>query len=408
MEVNLLKFIHAADLHLDSPFLGLKTAPASIWKLIYSSSERATINLIDCAISEQVDFVLLVGDLFDRETQNIQAQLFLRNQLERLDEVDIPVFISWGNHDYSSESRPEIDWPSNVTVFDSQVSSHKIQLKSGEQVAISGFSYRTRWLNEDLISNFVPDKNAEFNIAMLHGGEKTGEIRNNHYAPFTVGELTAAGFDYWALGHIHQFQKLASSVPIYYSGTIQGRNHNEDGTKGALLVNLTHTETKVDFIETDVITWQKISISVDEKSSIAEILELMADKIKENISDKLALISVEIENQVGNTEETAIQNGTLLERLQDMFSRQTSYWPYEIKEVIQPNERVFSEVDNKFWQASEAQLFTDDVITETAGTLFSNAFIANHFHDQKVQSELKQAVLRNIKQKAGHKGGQSE
>lgn len=222
-----VKFIHAADLHLDSPFRGLSDLPAAVKQRVYQAPFTATQRLVDRAIQERVDFVVLVGDLFDRDTQSVQAQLFLRDQLQRLVDTGIGVYLSYGNHDYLTE-QSTLSLPDGVTVFGREVTTAEFTTATQQRVAISGFSYDQRWLTTDRVAEFPDRSEVDFQIGMLHGAVRTGA--QDQYAPFTVAELQAKRYDYWALGHIHQQQALSMTPPIIYAGAIQGRHQNETGT----------------------------------------------------------------------------------------------------------------------------------------------------------------------------------
>ena len=151
-----MKFIHAADAHIDSPFVGIKKASTNLWTTIHESTFTAFEKLVQTAIDEAVDFVLLVGDSFDQEAQSLQVQNFLKQQFERLNAVEIPVYLSYGNHDYWDPNQIHFDFPKNVHVFTTAVEAKTLTTKAQETVTIVGFSYGQRWLETDQTTQFPP------------------------------------------------------------------------------------------------------------------------------------------------------------------------------------------------------------------------------------------------------------
>ena len=227
-----MKFIHTADLHLDSPFSNLMGGqmPTELWDLIYKSTYRSFQRIVDAAIKQQVDFVLIVGDLFDRRTRSVKAQNFLERCLKKLDQYQIPVYLSFGNHDYYNGDYHALRYPRNTHVFPARVTTKFLDLRNGQRVGITGFSYQRRWESQRMIDRFQPKRdNVDYQIGMIHGQVSGG---HSNYTPFNVNELKAKQYDYWALGHVHKRQALCSQPPAGYCGNIQGRNPNENGDKG--------------------------------------------------------------------------------------------------------------------------------------------------------------------------------
>lgn len=206
-----MKFIHTADLHLDSPFLGLTSMPKSLWERVHSSTFAAFQKIVDDAVDLKVDFILISGDIYDRDQQSIVATDFFIKQCERLNQAHIPVYLLYGNHDYQIvQDTGEL--PANVHVFGNRVTTTTLTLANHDSVAISGFSYDQRWIQEDQVQKYPPKRNETWHIGMLHGAVR--QSQDNHYAPFTIDELIAKNYDYWALGHIHKHQLLNENPPI--------------------------------------------------------------------------------------------------------------------------------------------------------------------------------------------------
>src|SRR5690625_125979 len=218
-----LTFIHAADLHLDSPFQGLAKSPEQVFKDVQESTFQALENLTNIAIEKDVDFVLLVGDIFDENLQSLKAPIKLRQAFERLQSHNIYVYMSHGNHDYIKGHAHQVNYPANVFVFpDEHVTAYYYPNESESLAAIYGFSYEQRSVMSRKAQEYTKIKQRiPFHIATLHGSLH-GDTAHTAYAPFNLKELLQQEFDYWALGHIHNRQVLHNSPPIVYPGNIQG------------------------------------------------------------------------------------------------------------------------------------------------------------------------------------------
>lgn len=310
-----VRFLHIADLHLDSPFLGLSNAGQQIYSIVQESTFTSLTSCIDIAIKEQVDFVLIAGDIYDSDDQSVKAQARFYKAMQTLEQASIPVFMIHGNHDYLKKNRETLTLPNNVTVFPEKVATHIFQTKSGVTVDIQGFSYSSRHVMDNQLEKFLV-KPADFHIGMLHGSERTHAKGHDVYAPFTISELRQKGFDYWALGHIHKRMILEEAHPtIYYPGNIQGRNRKESGEKGATLVSLKEQGTSLTFYPTAPIRWETVILTIESKNSINSFFE-QAMKILEKYAKQEGSYLLDIEVILTETD-PAISETELLELMQD-------------------------------------------------------------------------------------------
>jgi DNA repair exonuclease SbcCD nuclease subunit len=280
---NSITFIHAADLHLDSPFVGLKHLPSRLFEKIRESTFLAFSRLITFAIKEQVDFVLLAGDLYDEEERSLKAQLKLKKEFDRLYEAGIEVFVIHGNHDHMGGKWLDIQWPENVHVFSSKQVEMKVFRKNGLPLAyIYGYSYPTRSVIENMSSHYMKNDNTSvYHIGMLHGSIE-GNNEHDVYCPFKLNELITKEFDYWALGHIHKRQLLHKSNPIIaYPGNIQGRHRKELGEKGFYLVEMNEDDATTSFISTEEVLWEEVKISINGINSISELMKQCEEMIEQ-------------------------------------------------------------------------------------------------------------------------------
>lgn len=313
-----ISFIHAADLHLDSPMIGLKHLPGNIFSRVKESTFTALKKLTTVAIEQQVDFVVLAGDLFDGEDRSLRAQSRFRKEMLKLAEKEIPVYIVHGNHDHLNGSWVHLDMPTNVHVFHSEVETMVLYTKSGECVHLYGFSYPTRHVYDRKIDDYKKKEGADFHIGILHGNESAGTEHDN-YAPFSVKDLQEKDFDYWALGHIHKRAVLSENPPIIYPGNIQGRNKKESGSKGFYHVTLTDLDAKMDFIESSDLVWEEVIIDAAATNSFHDVLHLCQTTINTIRRDQRGtLVSLFLKNMyLTDDREKRSLNGELLELLSE-------------------------------------------------------------------------------------------
>jgi len=263
------KFIHTADIHLDSPLKGLEAHADAPVEEIRGACRRAFINLVDFAITEQVLFLLIAGDLYDGNWKDYHTGLFFTSQMGRLNSAGIKVFIVSGNHDAASQISKSLPLPDNVMVF-SVKEPESITLKDAG-VIIHGQSYATRIITENMVKNYPQRDENYLNIGMLHTS-LNGREGHESYAPCSEDDLQSKGYDYWALGHVHQREYVAEHPWIVFPGNIQGRHCKETGAKGATLVTVEDDEiSSVEHIDFDVLRWAICEIDLSTCNSAADI-----------------------------------------------------------------------------------------------------------------------------------------
>ncbi|WP_252504100.1 DNA repair exonuclease [Sporosarcina sp. Marseille-Q4943] len=257
--MSTIRFIHTADLHLDSPFKGMTGLPPTRLNELRESTFTAFNRLIDYAVETSPDFLLIVGDIYDGEDRSLRAQRKFQEGMEKLHEAGIPVYITYGNHDHLSGNWTRFELPPNVHEFSGEVEEVSLTVR-GLDVVLHGFSYPNRHVREEMISNYpVASDNYSFHIGLLHGSI-AGNDTHAVYSPFTIGELQSKHYDYWALGHIHLRQQLSEDPPIVYPGNIQGRHRNESGEKGFYEVELSKSGAVLSFVRTSAVHFGKVQI----------------------------------------------------------------------------------------------------------------------------------------------------
>jgi DNA repair protein SbcD/Mre11 len=280
-----LRFIHAADLHLDSPFRGIGEASAALRERLQSATLAALRRIVDHTIESKADFIVIAGDIYDSKDRNLRALVSFRKEMERLAERNIPVFLVHGNHDPLNGWGSGFQLPSNVITFGGRADTETFVRHGREVAQISGVSYMRERVTDNLASSFKPVDGSPYSIAVLHAnvGHQSGHA---DYAPASVSELSSAGFNYWALGHVHTRSVLASEpAMVVYPGNTQGRNPRETGPRGCYQVDVdVHGRSHLEFIDTSVARWAHIELSIANLSTMDELIDLMLAKARDEAS----------------------------------------------------------------------------------------------------------------------------
>ncbi|WP_059172918.1 metallophosphoesterase [Bacillus sp. FJAT-27445] len=321
-----VNFIHAADLHLDSPMAGLRDLPQPILKRLRESTFSALKKIVDAAIANEVDFVILAGDLYDGDDRSLKAQSRFRAEMERLSEKNIAVYAIHGNHDHLGGTWVKIVMPDNVHLFGAETEAILHRAKSGADVWIYGFSYPTRHVTESRVYTYERRAEGDFHIGILHGNDGSSS-EHGSYCPFTVRELIDRQFDYWALGHIHKRAVLSETPPVVYPGNIQGRNRKETSEKGCYLVQLGENEANLEFLETNDVIWKETEISGKGARDFDSILRLCLDrkeKLRRNGIGTLLSITLKDVNLEDGSELDSLYS-SLAELVQDGEEEERSF-----------------------------------------------------------------------------------
>ncbi len=255
------RFLHAADLHIDSPLRGLEADPDAPADRIRTATRAAYTNLVDLALHTEVAFVLIAGDLFDGEWQDWRTGQFFAQETARLTRAGIRVFCIRGNHDAASDETGRLALPDGARMLrtDQPESIRLAELN----VCIHGMGFSARSVTENVVPRYPSPLAGHLNIGMLHTSA-TDRGTHETYAPCTVEQLVAHGYDYWALGHVHARQVLADRPSlIVFPGNTQGRHIRETGPKGATLVTVRDGHiVDVAHRDLDVVRWALLSVDL--------------------------------------------------------------------------------------------------------------------------------------------------
>ncbi len=278
-----IRFVHAADLHLDTPFRGLSLWNKELASKLKDATFKSFARIIDVCLSEEVDFLIVSGDIFDGESKSLAAQIQFVNELKRLSDKGIEAYLACGNHDPLESWLESLQMPEHVYRFGGSAVEVISHIKNGKPVVdIYGISYPRKEVSENLAAGFIKKSDpAPLSVAVLHGTVGAPGPHQN-YAPFSLDQVAGKGFDYWALGHIHKHQVIRKQFPaVVYPGNPQGRDFGETGPKGCCLVEAAPDEPpSIVFIPCQVIQFGEIQVDLTGESNVGA----MASKLDEAIS----------------------------------------------------------------------------------------------------------------------------
>ena len=276
------RFFHAADIHLDSPLTGLAGIEGGVAERIRSAPRAAFGALVDRAIQDQVGFLVIAGDLYDGTWRDYKTGLFFAEQMGRLNQAGIAVFVLHGNHDAESQITRPLSLPENVRVFGTR-NAQTFQLNR-LNVALHGHSFRQKAVTDNLVPDYPAPVEGAFNIGVLHTA-LGGMGAHANYAPCSLPELVAKGYDYWALGHVHQAQVLNERPHVVFPGNLQGRHIREVGPKGACLVTVEEGQVvEVAALTFDVVRWAVLDVDVEPAGNTVDVIDLMRQALAKGVA----------------------------------------------------------------------------------------------------------------------------
>jgi predicted phosphodiesterase len=255
------RFLHAADTHIDSPLDGLEAYDGAPVEALRGATRRAFENLVALALDEQVAFVLLAGDVYDGDWKDFSTGLFFTRQMARLNDAGIPVYLIAGNHDAASVLTRRLSLPANVHTFSTRTA--ETREVPGLPVVVHGRGFPNRAVPENLVPDYPAPVPGRFNVGLLHTS-LTGAPGHDTYAPCALADLVQKGYDYWALGHVHQPRVLAERPWVVYPGNTQGRKVRETGVRGCQLVTVSDSLDVVacEHRALDVVRWDALTVDL--------------------------------------------------------------------------------------------------------------------------------------------------
>jgi len=278
------RFIHCADIHLDSPLRGLSSYPGAPVDEMRSATRRALENLTRLAVEERVDFVVIAGDLYDGNWLDFQTGLYFTSQMARLGRAGIRVYIVRGNHDAASVITRSLPHQDHVTTLSSK---HPESVEvDGLDVVVHGQSFAGKAVTDNLAAHYPAPVQGSFNIGLLHTA-LTGRPPHDNYAPCRIEQLINHGYQYWALGHVHTREVVYEKGPhIVFPGNLQGRTIRETGAKGATLVTVQDgIVTETTHRPLDVLRWAQVEVDVTNCEDQDQALAALQAELETALND---------------------------------------------------------------------------------------------------------------------------
>lgn len=275
--VDRVRFVHAADLHLDAPFQGISAADEVVGAALAAATLSAFDAIVDICLTREVDFLVIAGDAFHSSVRSLGAQRVFQRGLQRLADADVAVFLGHGNHDPATGWGSGFALPENVRVFPtSSVGRFEFE-RDGELVAaVYGRSFAKSAEKSNFAAGYHRQSSDPIAIGVLHANVG-GHEDYDPYAPATLDDLRGAGMDYWALGHIHKHEVLMRDPWAVYPGSPQGLNPKETGAHGCMVVEVARGGTvTAEHVETAPVVWEQGVVTVDEDDTLDRLTEAIS------------------------------------------------------------------------------------------------------------------------------------
>ncbi|MDG4560630.1 MAG: DNA repair exonuclease [Candidatus Competibacter sp.] len=319
-----MRFLHAADLHLDSPLRGLDRYEGAPVDEVRGATRRAFENLIAVARHERVDLVVIAGDLYDGDWPDYNTGLFFIKGVAQLAEEGIPVAIVRGNHDAASRLTKALRLPANVHQFADASPETKPFANIG--IAVHGQSFATAAVTDDLAAGYPRPLAGYFNLGLLHSA-LDGRPGHDPYAPTTLDVLRGKGYDYWALGHVHAAEIVCREPWVVYPGNTQGRHIREMGAKGCTLVTVEDEVISQRFIALDVMRWDTLTLDIDGLPDLEALLDVAKLDLRQRLAgseDRALAARVQVRGSGPLHRQLALQPETVEQQLRGVAVEATN------------------------------------------------------------------------------------
>jgi len=398
-----MKFLHIADVHLDSPFLGLSFLPSELFCQIKNAIQLSFEKAVNFAIDHDVDLVLLAGDTFDSIHPTPQSKIFFANQIKRLVDRQIQVVMVLGNHDYSQIDDLLLNESPYFKIIGSneQIEQVDFMTKSQYKYRVVGFSYQHNHITEDIIAKYPPKSTSIYTIGLAHAGMKQSSVDQNNYAPFTLNEVKDLNYDYFALGHIHLRQVLSQEPWIVYSGNLQGRHVNEKDAKGFYFgqVDEQSQNTQLQFIDVSPIVWQTVDLILDEpfKSTTklcTKIQNLLADN---NLRPTLFTVNIIGAELLSDAQLDMLNDKSMYEEL----SNNLQYHSLLVKVYYRHRDFIaLNATDRALFAKAAEEILTANHTCELASSLMKKSnIVTNNLQKEEYLSDIYELARVRLEQK---------
>lgn len=362
------RFVHAADLHLDSPFRGIRRADEALGRMLARSTFEAFDRLIDLCIERSVDALLVAGDVYDGADRSLRAQLAFQAGMERLHGQGIAAFVAHGNHDPLDGWQAALRMPPRCHRFGPEPEAIPLDPERPEWVTVHGMSFPRRVVSENVTMRFRTTA-AAINVGVLHATVGS-QPEHDPYAPCSLTDLAATGMDYWALGHVHERQVLRESAPaVVYPGNPQGRHIKEQGERGVYVVELSPGQAPtVEFVPVDVVRWTRAAVDASAAENEQDLLDLCLRQARQAAAaadGRFLLVVLRLE---GRSElHDALRRDGFLDDLQDHLNNQMEGTGRRIQVVDVEDHTLASHAED----AAGGQAFAGELLRVAADSTFA-------------------------------------
>ena len=310
-----MKFVHAADLHIDSPLRGLERYEGAPVELVSGATRRALEHLVELCLEEGAKLLVLAGDLYDGDWKDYSTGLFFCRQMARLREANVAVVWIRGNHDAASRLTQHLRPTDNVHELSHVRPSTRELDVDGVSVAVHGQGFPKAKVTDDLSERYPAPIAGAFNLGLMHTA-LDGREGHDAYAPCRVESLVNKGYDYWALGHVHQREEVRRDPWVVFPGNLQGRHARETGAKGATLVTVLNGRVeRVEHRALDEVRWVHLTYDAGSAASADDVIDAVRERLAGEVSDAEGRLIAARVSVLGATRAHA-QLSTNAERLQ--------------------------------------------------------------------------------------------
>lgn len=337
-----VRFVHAADLHLDAPFKGIDAEDPRVRDELVASTYRALDAIVETCISSAADFLVVAGDVYNQAEKSLRAQFAFRDACARLADAGVRVFVARGNHDPAAGWSAGLAMPDNLHVFsEREVESVPVE-RDGEVIcAVYGRSFRTAAETENLARDFRRDPHDRIAVGVLHANVG-GRPDYEPYAPCSLDDLLAAKMDYWALGHIHKPEVLSGQPPVAYAGCPQGLDPSETGLRGCYVVTLDEHGATSEFVPTAAVLWQSETVDCQDAETAADVYEALAralDRARQAACGRPSVVRVELTGRSAahrDLQRPGVLRDLLAEARADALDREPWIWLDRVHDRTRP------------------------------------------------------------------------
>ena len=278
MSTDPIRVVHAADIHLDSPMRGLGALDRDLAGALRLSTRRAFDALVQHCLDTLPAVLLIAGDMYDGDWKDSATRAHFAARMRDLTDAGVHVVVGRGNHDAESVIRRAVTLPPKVRVLNAEAPETITLDDVG--LAVHGQSFATRAVVANLAQAYPDPVRGLSNVGVLHTSVG-GYASHASYAPCDLSDLTGRGYDYFALGHVHAREILASGAhTVAFSGNLQGRHVRETGAKGAWSVTLREgSPAELEFVALDVARWEVVDVCADGLADMEQLLGAVSDAL---------------------------------------------------------------------------------------------------------------------------------